>query len=230
MNYSKTRLSWDLYRTAESYFFDFLEYVPLMKAHENVVSPKLLTLILQIGSYVDTTFKHMARNPKLSTYTNIQKILARLTKSRKDYATIADYRKAFEPIYRLSRREVVVKFQSFFFPTSTHPPFKDVFHTTLVPFCEFAKNDNPKWWKTYTGLKHYSLERIEDATMKNTLDALAGLFLLNVIDEQNWPELAWEVVQGELHNNRIFVPRFASTELFRFEWKEEIQSEWPATD
>jgi len=230
MSYSKTRLSWDFYRTAESYFFDFLEYVPLVKAHESVVSPKLLTLIFQIGSYVDTTFKHMAQNIKLSTDPNVQSILTKLTESHKDYVTIADCRRAFEPIYQLSKREVIVKSQSFFFPTSTRPPFREVLYTTLVPFSEFAKNNRPNWWKTYTELKHYSIERIEDATMKNTLEALAGLFILNVIDEQNWPELAWDVVEGTLYNNQIFEPKYASTKLFRFEWKEKVQTEWPQTD
>lgn len=227
MNYSKSRLSWELYKTVESSFFDFLEYVPLTREHEKVISPKLLTLIFQIGGYVDTTFKHMAQYPRLSTDPNVQKILEKLENPRRGNVTIEDCRVAFEPIYKLSEREVIVKSQSFFFPESIQVARRESY-AVLTPFLEFRRGKSPKWWKIYTGLKHYSLEKIKDATMKNTLDALSGLFLLNVIDEQNWPSIAWEVVQGTLHQpSRVFEPRDAYTKLFYFEWKEKIQSIWP---
>jgi len=219
MSYSKSRFSWDLYKTVESSFLDFLEYVPLTREHGNVASPKLLTLILQIGSYVDTTFKHMAQY-ELLTDPNVQKIRSKLKKPTRSNVTIKDCRVAFEPIYKLSEREVMVKSQSFFYPKSTQP-IKTEFFTKIIPFSEFKQDKSPKWWRIFTGLKHYSLERIKDANMKNTLGALAGLFLLNVIDPQNWCEMAWESVEGSLRQDtRTFEPTFASTQLFYFKWKE----------
>jgi len=227
MSYSKTRLSWEFYKAAESSFFDFLEYVPLKKDNETVVSPKLLMLIFQIGNFVDTTFKHMAQYSKLSQDPHIQKILNKLKGSTKDFVTIGDCRVAFEGIYKLSEREVIVKSQPFFLPELTHlAPLKS--YTTMVPFSEFGRKKRPTWWIIYKGLKHYSLEKIEDATMRNALEALSGLFLLNIIDEQNWSLLAWEVVDGSLHSpSQIFTPRSAHTKLFYFEWKEKIEFNWP---
>lgn len=54
-------LFWELYRDMESTFMAFLDYVPFFKGNEKVYSPKLLALIQQIGNYVDSAFKEMAR-------------------------------------------------------------------------------------------------------------------------------------------------------------------------
>ncbi|MHB8163261.1 MAG: hypothetical protein ACYDDV_02810 [Methanoregula sp.] len=51
----------------------------------------------------------------------------------------------------------------------------------ITPFSSWGNNKSPNWWKDYTDLKHDRFTNQKKATFKTTLEALGGLFLLNVI-------------------------------------------------
>lgn len=51
----------------------------------------------------------------------------------------------------------------------------------LVPFEEFKHNKSPEWWKIYNKLKHDLSIHLRKANLTNTLRALAGAFVLNVV-------------------------------------------------
>jgi hypothetical protein len=169
MSVFENGLSWILYTQMESSFIEFLEYVSYVYNHQKVYSPKLLSLLLQIGGYIDTIFKEMAKYDRIRNIPECQKLNKAVEKDRYN---IGYARTAFERIYRLSLNNegtIVPKL-----PWLTSPPL-------LTPFKKFAQNSSPKWWTAYNKAKHEWSEWLHQANMKNVLEALAGAFLLNVI-------------------------------------------------
>lgn len=158
-------LFWELYRGMESSFMNFLDYVPFFKGNEDVYSPKLLALIQQIGNYVDSAFKEMARYKGFTSNSGCKTI-----REKKDDSKIVNmslYRETFEKLYCLSSVDVYAKV----LPT----------RRKLAPFEEFEHNKSPEWWKIYNKLKHDLAINLHKANLNNTLRALAGAFVLNVV-------------------------------------------------
>lgn len=167
---------WGLYTDLESQFLNFLGYVPYLPGNEAVYSFKLLNLILSIGGYVDSAFKEMARFPQYRKNVSCQKILNKLQKSEENIEkgehpitiSIKLCLEAFERVHKLSSKIV---------------EFRGVSMTEKVqPFKPYNPDTNaPEWWEIYNGLKHDVSVNIEDANLRNTRDALAAAFLLNVV-------------------------------------------------
>ena len=189
---------WELYKDLERQFQSFLEYIPYLPGNETVYSFKLLNLILSIGGYVDSAFKEMARYSGFSHDENCEKILELLRESkekiekgeRPSFPSITLYLKAFDRLH-LTRFDIVKrayvsdelsKMQVIF---KRLPKREDV-----IPFKPYNPRTNaPEWWEIYNGLKHDVSLNIEKANLKNTRDALAGAFLLNVIHEPSFRRL-----------------------------------------
>lgn len=52
------------------------------------------------------------------------------------------------------------------------------FGLTLNPWEEWRNNANPYWWKAYNNVKHHRHTNFADASLKNALNSLAGLYVL----------------------------------------------------
>jgi len=167
-------LAWKVFSEVEKEFVSFLEIIPFVPKHEKVYSFKLLNLILSIGSHVDNIFKAMGAYPKFRNKPSIKKMLKK--------PEITTYGTAFESIYHLSSKRVSVK--------SEPIPSVRTYYAEWIPFAGFQKK-SPSWWKAYNDLKHtwFQGEMIQKANVKNTLRALAGLFLLIVRHESSWNRL-----------------------------------------
>lgn len=169
---------WELYKDLERQFENFLEYVPYVPENENVYSFKLLNLILSIGGHIDSAFKEMARYSKFFTNDNCKKILRLLKESEENIKkgkapkTVPIWLplKAFEKEYGLSKRKVIFK------------RFARTEREEVTPFQPYNPNTKaPEWWEIYNGLKHDVSINIQNGNLRNTLHALASVFLLNVI-------------------------------------------------
>ncbi len=49
----------------------------------------------------------------------------------------------------------------------------------FVPWASWDTGDNPIWWKAYNEVKHERYKNFEKANLRNTLEALSGLFILS---------------------------------------------------
>jgi hypothetical protein len=168
---------WDAYKDLERQFQQFLDYVPY-DGNEETYSFRLLNLVAGIGGHVDSAFKEMARFPKFSSNPDCQKILRKISESEQRMKvgkgpvpiSIGLCLEAFKTEYDISSRTVVFK---------RLPERK-----CLVPFKPFNQTTNaPEWWEIYNGLKHDLGKNLRNANLKNTVEALSGAFLLNVIHE-----------------------------------------------
>ena len=169
---------WELYMDLEHQFESYLDYVPYIDGNEGVFSFKLWNLIVSIGGYVDSAFKEMAHYPRFLANEKCKEILKKIEESEGNvarglppqYPSNRLCLEAFEKEYQLSSRRVAFK--------------KLEKRETIIPFkpCN-SKTSAPDWWDIYNGLKHNLGVNFKEANLKNTLNALAGAFLLNVTHE-----------------------------------------------
>lgn len=161
---------WELYKDLERQFEDFLTYVPFLDGNEKAYSFKLLNLILSIGGHVDSAFKEMAKYSDFAKDPECKKIVDLVKKSeRGEFAIvrITDPIAAFERLYGICGEKILFK----------RLPQREL----IQPFKPRGKVvGSPKWWSTYNEVKHHVAFNLEKANLENTLNALAGAFLLNV--------------------------------------------------
>jgi hypothetical protein len=182
---------WEYYMDLERQFENFLEYVPYLSGNENVYSFRLANLILAIGAHVDSAFKEIARYSELSAkYPSILK----KENGEPRNPTIKDYHVLAEE-YKLSQRRVMFK----------RLPERE----PVEPFQQYAKIGDkiktPYWWRVYNSVKHEFSENLGKATLKNTRDALAGAFLLNIIHTPAYIRLmAYQIVTPQPRGRGVF--------------------------
>lgn len=165
-----------MYLDLEHQFADFLEYVPYLEGNEETYSFKLLNLALGIGGYIDSALKEMAKYKRFLSNVDCQEILRRVRSSEENVSmgeapiTVPIWLclRAFESEYRLSKKRVLFK---------RLPEREEV-----VPFRPSnPKTNAPAWWEIYNGLKHNVSVNLKKANLRNSMRALAGAFLLNVV-------------------------------------------------
>ena len=86
---------------------------------------------------------------------------------------ISDYREFFEGYYKLSGAEVKI------IPNG-------VLYKSYFPFEAFNSNSSPNWWFSYNKIKHEWYDSLEEnGTLINVVEALGGLFILNVLHKDS---------------------------------------------
>lgn len=184
----------------EADFVHFLEYVPYTPSNSKVYSPKLLAMLLQICGYIDTVFKEMA---KFRGFANIPecKIINDLESGGYSKFHIGLARDAFEKIYGLSSNngaKIIAKLDW-------------IGDKEMTPFEKFGQGKSPDWWRSYNNVKHAWSSAIEEANMENTLEALAGAFLLNA---NHYPGVKLLYKLGKLEPVVKTSDGYAKTHLF----------------
>lgn len=154
-------LAWDEYKFLEEDFVKYLRYVPLTNEHKDVWSLYLGDLLIRIGSISDSFFRRAIYSSVLDNATEIRR-----------YRALDDlkinmrvYRELYEPFYQLSSKKIY-ELRTF---------------GQLNPFSSWSSNDSPYWWKNYNHVKHDRFKNKKEATLKSVLEALSGLFILNVL-------------------------------------------------
>lgn len=144
-------------------------YITIDERNACAWGEEIADIIVLIGNAIDTFFKDMVSCTNIENYVSINRIQQERRKRDIKY-----YYNIFEPYYELSRNEVKAEFG---LGNSQ----------TLTPFQTFSfirKNQTdrsyiPRWWDAYNDTKHQFYEKMENANLDNSLNALAGLFLLN---------------------------------------------------
>lgn len=103
--------------------------------------------------------------PSSCDYPHVAGLLA--SKKKRD---IRFFGELYDPIYSLSSAGVTIAYGLTFYDEN------------FRPFSAFRNYQIPPWWTAYNHVKHTWFECIEEATLANVISALAGLFLLNVLN------------------------------------------------
>lgn len=176
---------WNTYHEMEEEFINYLEFVPLTADNRKVYSGKLLRLMLQLGGYLDTAFKEISLYKAFDHNQSCLEIREKVEKNK--IIPFDFYLKTFEPIYKLSKRPVVVKRLDGFIN-------KPVLIDRFPPFYVKEGRSTPEWWQAYNAVKHNMIKNMKEANVENTLTALSGAFLLNAIYEPSLISLIIEEI------------------------------------
>ena len=161
-------IAWYKYRRLEDDFINATLFFPLEKRYKEMWSEHFSDLIVRVGNSVDSLFRTMLKDKLFDSYPHVPM----LRSSRRSHG-ISYFRDFFEPIYQLSSVEVQIAHGLTFYERKS------------CPFKEFKYDKIPDWWTSYNHVKHEWFDCIKEATLENTVRALAGLFVLNIIHKDS---------------------------------------------
>jgi len=118
----------------------------------------------------------------------VAKILCNSIDSTKSYEKINDYHET-----------IVNKFPKFPSMIIDVPQYE----LQLTPWKKWSQDKNPDWWRAYNDVKHERHNHFEDANLKNTLNAIAGLFVI-----------AWYLHHEESNREKLNKPILLSADRY----------------
>jgi hypothetical protein len=160
-------LAWYRYKGLEDEFINATKFFPFEKKYKKIWSEFFSDLLTKIGNSIDSFFRNMLKDTKLKSckHPHIEPLLQ--ANRRED---ITFFRDLYEPMYFFSGAKVSIAYGLTFYDKN------------FCPFKEFKRSTVPEWWTAYNHVKHTWFECVEEATLQNVVSALAGLFLLNVLN------------------------------------------------
>ena len=160
----------DWYTEVELMLIDFLKYVPYCDVHKQVWSPKLVIVLQETCSQLDSLWRWETVNVhnRTSRETDIT-----------DYFEL--YGKQMAPRWVVFWADEPKKIESFI----------DWQRANKFSKCEYSKYPLDWWTEGYNKIKHNRLENRTCASLKYAVDALAGLFLAIIRSKHCWDTL-WE--------------------------------------
>ena len=177
---------WFIYNKLEREFIETTSYVALETCHKDVWSEKYGELLIKIGSAVGSFFDLLVDSKSLDNEKTVKKLRVKILKEKKKREqkqkegkkksewspNITDFREAFNPVFDLQSVEVEASYGL-------------TYYGKLQPFKGFEKSA-PFWWDSYNKVKHQFFEKIEEkANLEHTINALASLFILNILHIEN---------------------------------------------
>ena len=163
-------LAWYRYKRLEEEFINATQFFPFEQRFEGIWSEFFSDFLTKICYSVEGVFRKMLDDTRFDSYSHVPSL-----KNSSQKINIHYFRDFFDPIYNFSK----VKVRTAYGLTS---------YGTCQPFEGFLKkkyNRIPKWWCAYNRVKHGWFIDIEEATLKNTIEALAGLFVLNILHKES---------------------------------------------
>lgn len=161
--------AWQTFVRLEERLEQSLYYVPLEYPNEHIWSPFYREILIQVGSEVDSFFRNMIHSKSLNTFASVKQV-----RQKKGNLDIRDYRKAFEPIFELSSVKIDVS-------------SPNLHYDEIKPFAYFGNikgTKTPQWWSDHQKVKHDWAENYQKAHLRNVIEALSGLFALNVLHKE----------------------------------------------
>ena len=177
-------LAWYRYKRLQEEFINATQYFPFEQKHEAIWSEFFSDFLTRVGSSVDGFFRKMLEDSRFDSFPHVS-----MLKSSRRRRDINYFREFFDPIYNLSNVEVYTAYGLTFYG-ACHP---------FAGFLDSQNNRIPSWWNAYNHVKHGWYVNIEEATLKNTIEGLAGLFVLNVLHKESQEYLIkyQDVIRGE---------------------------------
>lgn len=177
-------LAWYRYKRLQDEFINATQYFPFEQKHEAIWSEFFSDLLTKVGSSVDGFFRKMLEDSRFDSCPHVPALKASYRPHDINY-----FRDFFDAIYQLSDVEVTTAYGL-------------TFYGSCRPFAGFLDSKNnkvPSWWDAHNHVKHGWYVNIEEATLKNTIEWLAGLFVLNVLHKESQEYLIkyQDVIRGE---------------------------------
>lgn len=169
-------LGWFLLEQIEDALIRIADNVELKPNHLGVFSRSIARTLFDIGITAEGIMKKIVNDDALDKDAHLHEALQKARRTAYPFPNISDYRCVLEPTFNLSKRYVMFRHFSY--------------SRVLTPFSSFA-DSAPTWWRIYVESKHDFLnpDKIDQATLDQVLNGLAGVFLLTVLCRRYWPAL-----------------------------------------
>jgi hypothetical protein len=188
--------------------FDILRYVSCHKDNFDTYAIIIESLLTDSSSFFDSLCQTLIRARSSSGHHFTQELLVPDFTGKVNETTnfnFGDYRLLLEGELTLSNRELNLNpYDDVFYayPTSYAP--WNVSGYLVTPFHEWATGASSPWWKAFTDLKHDRISNFRQATLGNTIHALAAVFIL--LTEHNERDFKEGHVPIEVYN--LFLPKY----------------------
>ena len=169
----RVELSLKMFREIETQLDNFLDYVPLEFDHLHVHSLKLVTIILETGSEIITSFG-LAAFPGIFIVQWLDLTNESIERNRGELLEK-------EKSLRKKNRSLTFKqYYAFLDKAMTSPHrLRDLIQLkSLDAYIEPFETARPDWWDSYNLLKHNKYDSLTEANLTNTLKAVGALFRL----------------------------------------------------
>lgn len=171
--------AWAEFESLETQIDELGAYVAVEQPNRRSYSREISLMLFQTASEVEAFFKQALLDDSLdhSQQIDLTKLAECRTKSKNNrQIRISEFRDVFDPHYQLSKWRVNIG-----------EPFLQ--YREVQPFIRFLKKQSPTWWLAYNKVKHDMFNNRMHGNLENLLQAMAGLFLLNVLHRPNQPVL-----------------------------------------
>lgn len=155
-------LHWHTYQYLESKLVNISNVIVIDRKNHKAWGEELADLLVLTGNAMDTFFRNMYDCPNFKNDPNYLSI-----KKPKEKWDISDYRRVFEPYYELSKNVITAGYG-----------LGDA--QKIRPFSRFSER-RPSWWSAYNKVKHEYYDHLPKANLRNVLNCLGGLLILNAI-------------------------------------------------
>lgn len=182
-NIGNSVLNW--YVDAEDMLQDVLRYVPYCLEHKSVWSPKLVTILYEVCSQLDSLWFYEAKKSQF------------VKEKRLTIENYFEYNgEKIAPLWVVFWGQEPEKIQ----------PFKswDKLPVTSYKKEKWKKSLTPEWWEAYQKIKHNRLANENMATLEYAVNAVAGLFLAIIRSEDcrdDISQLGWLSCNGTTNGN-----------------------------
>ncbi len=159
------------YFRLEENMLDFLDYVIYTPDHENVFSPKLFDIYLQIGAGIEQIFMLISKWDGFNHIDEIELLRSGEIKTGKKVRSvnIVDYLKNFDEPFRLKKIYMNLNYPVFVFE-----PFKDI----------DISGNGPVWpdFNLYSRFKHEWFHMMRKTQLENTIRFLGAYFTIMCVN------------------------------------------------
>lgn len=183
--YERRHFAYTEYCRYKDDFIDFLKYVPLVKEHFKVFSPKLSSLITDICEQIVDCLEVWIRAPREQIKslggTLVLKDLEFFEAEQKKFITEMDQRKEKHQIMSYKELNGFIKKNGAFFGALANLEGNNVFVIDLQDFIQPFKTIEagiPIWWDVYNSLKHDKYAARERGNLEVSLHSLAAIYRL----------------------------------------------------
>lgn len=187
---------------------DVFTYVSCHRDNFGTHSIQIKSLLLDICSFWESLSQRFIRELagqglQFSSTAEVTRFTDKV--AGKDDFNAGDYRLLLEGEFKFSAKEVnlnVYEDNLFVNPLSFAPD--QITGYKLCPYQEWAKGTRTHWWEAFTNLKHDPVSKLPQATLGNTIDALAATYILLTIHYEK--EFKEGRVDAELYE--FFLPKY----------------------
>ena len=155
-------LHWHKYQYLELKLQTISRYTTIDKKNFASWGEEIADLLVLTGNEMDTFFRDMYDCPNFHT----DSIFLSVSKEKEDW-DIKEYRKVFEPYYLLSENKISIGYGL-------------GLKSDITPFSKFSKRQ-PSWWRAYNKIKHEHYDHLRKGNLRNLLNILGGLLILNAL-------------------------------------------------